>query len=70
MFLKIIVKEILIQIVLKTIRVGSDFFILAHIKRDEVSKVKKCNHQISTPNTSPGIMIAALAIQAENSIVL
>jgi hypothetical protein len=56
--------------VLKTIRVGSDFLILAQIKRDDVKRVKKCNHQISLPNTKPGTMIAALAIQAEHSIVL
>ena len=70
MFLKIIVNEITIQIVLNTISVGSDFFILAQINNDDVKRVKKCNHQISFPNTKPGIMMAALAIHAENSITL
>jgi hypothetical protein len=65
-----IVNEIIIQIVLNTIRVGNDFLILAHIKRDDVQRVIKCNHQISLPKTNPGIMIAALAIQADNSITL
>lgn len=70
MFLKIIVNEIIIHIVLNTISVGSDFFILAQINNDDVSRVKKCNHQISFPNIKPGIIIAALAIHAENSIML
>jgi hypothetical protein len=70
MCLRIIVKEITIHNVLKTIKVGKDFFILAHINNDDVHKVKKCNHHISLPNTKPGTMIAALAIQAANSIVL
>jgi hypothetical protein len=56
--------------VLNTINVGSDFFILAHINNDEVIKVMKCNHHISTPNINPGMMIAAFAIQAESSITL
>jgi len=50
--------------------VGSDFFILAHINKDEVKSVKKCNHHISFWNTKPGMMIAALAIQARNSVML
>jgi hypothetical protein len=50
--------------------VGSDFFILAHINRDEVKRVKKCNHHISLPKIKPGTIIAAFAIQAENSITL
>ncbi len=70
MFLRIIVNEITIHKVLKTMRVGNDFFILAQIKRDDVVNVKKCNHHISFPNTKPGTMIAALAIHAANSIVL
>jgi len=70
MFLRIIVKEIIIHKVLKIISVGSDFFMLAQIKSDEVNKVKKCNHHISFPKTKPGIIIAALAIQAENSVTL
>jgi len=64
------VKEIIIQIVLKTINVGNDFLILAHINSDDVVSVKKCNHQISLPKTKPGIITAALAIQAANSILL
>jgi hypothetical protein len=70
MFLRIIVKEITIHNVLKTIKVGKDFLILAHINNDDVIKVKKCNHHISLPNTNPGTIIAALDIQAANSIVL
>ena len=70
MFLRIIVKEIMIHIVLKTISVGNDFLMLAHINNDDVNRVIKCSHQISLPNTKPGIMIAALAIHADNSIVL
>jgi len=35
-FLKIIVNEIIIHKVLKTISVGNDFFILDQIKRDDV----------------------------------
>jgi hypothetical protein len=70
MFLKIIVKEIMIQTVLKTINVGNDFLMLAHISNDDVVSVKKCNHQISLPKTRPGTIIAALDIQAANSIVL
>ena len=64
------VKEIIIQIVLKTINVGNDFLMLAHINSDDVVSVKKCNHQISLPKTKPGIITAALAIQAANSILL
>ncbi len=70
MFLRIIVKEIIIHKVLKTISVGNDFFILAQIKRDEVSRVRKCSCQISLPKIKPGMIIAALAIQALNSITL
>jgi hypothetical protein len=69
-FLIIIVNEIIIHNVLKTIKVGRDFLILDQIKRDDVKRVKKCNHHISLPKTNPGTMIAALAIQAVNSIVL
>jgi hypothetical protein len=70
MFLKIIVKEIMIQTVLKTINVGNDFLMLAHINRDDVVNVKKCNHHISLPKTNPGTITVALAIQAANSILL
>lgn len=70
MCLRIIVKEIIIHNVLKTIRVGNDLRILAHINKDDVNNVIKCNHHISLPNTNPGTMMAALAIQAHNSIVL
>ena len=65
-----IVKEITIHIVLNKINVGNDFLILAQIRKLEVIKVKRWNHQISTPNTSPGIIIAALDIQAAASIIL
>lgn len=70
MFLRIIVKEMTIHKVLKTINVGRDFLILAQINNDEVSNVKKCNCHISLPNTKPGTIIAALAIHAANSIKL
>jgi hypothetical protein len=70
MFLIIIVKDMIIQIVLNIINVGNDFLILAHINSDDVSNVTKCNHHISIPKTNPGIIIAALAIQADNSITL
>ncbi len=70
MFLRIIVKEIIIHNVLKTIRVGNDFFILAQIKREDVRRVKKCNHHISLLKIKLGIMIAAFAIQAANSMTL
>jgi hypothetical protein len=70
MFLTIIVKDIIIQIVLNMIRVGKDFFMLAHINNDDVIRVMKCNHHISIPNINPGIMIKAFAIQAANSITL
>jgi hypothetical protein len=70
MFLRIIVKEIRIQTVLKIIRVGKDFFILDQIKSDDVNNVKKCNHHISVWNIRPGIIINAFDIHAENSIIL
>lgn len=66
----IIVKEINIQRVLNTINVGNDFFILAHINSDDVIKVIKCIYHNSTPNINPGTIIIALAIQAQNSIIL
>jgi hypothetical protein len=56
--------------VLNAINVGSDFLMLAQINNEEVIKVKKCNHHISLPITSPGIIIAAFANHAKNSIVL
>jgi len=56
--------------VLKTIKVGNDFLILAQINKDEVVKVRKCKYQISIPNIKPGTIIIALAIQAANSIIL
>lgn len=64
------VKDIPIHSVLNAINVGSDFLILAQISNDEVAKVRKCNHHISLPITSPGMMIAAFANHAKNSIVL
>jgi hypothetical protein len=56
--------------VLNNIRVGKLFLILAHIKADDVAKVMKCNCHTSIPNTNPGIIIAALDIQAAASIIL
>jgi hypothetical protein len=56
--------------VLKTINVGNDFFMLAHISKEDVVSVKKCNHHISFPKSIPGTIITALAIQAKNSIIL
>ena len=41
MFLTIIVKDMIIQMVLNTIKVGNDFFILAQINSEEVASVKK-----------------------------
>lgn len=70
MFLNITVKDIINQSVLNIIRVGKDFLILAHINNEDVSRVIKCNHHTSTPKTKLGIMMAALAIQAESSIIL
>lgn len=69
-FLNIIVKDIINQSVLNIIRVGNDFFILAHINNEDVSRVIKCNHHTSTPKIKLGIIIVALAIQAESSIIL
>jgi hypothetical protein len=66
----IIVDDIIIHKVLKIIRVGRDFFILTHIRREDVVKVRKCNHHISIPNTKDGTMIRALADQAANSTIL
>lgn len=70
MFFSIIVNEIHIHNVLNKINVGKDFFILAQINNADVISVKKCNCHISTPNTRPGIIIAALVVQAQNSIIL
>ncbi len=41
MFLTIIVKDMIIQMVLKIIKVGNDFFMLAQINKEEVVSVKK-----------------------------
>jgi hypothetical protein len=65
-----IVNEITIHIVLNRINVGNDFLILAQINNDDVSNVKKCMYHNSIPKINPGTMMIALAIQAENSIVL
>jgi hypothetical protein len=70
MCLIIIVSDIIIHNVLNTISVGNDFLILAQINNDDVSNVKKCIYQSSTPNIKPGTIIIALAIQAANSIML
>ena len=59
-----------IHIVLNSINVGNDFFILAQINNEDVSSVKKCIYHNSIPNTKPGMMIIAFANHAANSIVL
>jgi hypothetical protein len=64
------VSDIQIHIVLNKISVGKSFRIDAQIKSDEVISVRKCIYHNSIPNTNPGIMIIALAIQAQNSITL
>jgi hypothetical protein len=64
------VREMQIHIVLKRISVGKLFLILAQISADDVARVKKCIYHNSTPNTKPGTMMIALAIQLQNSIVL
>ena len=56
--------------VLNNINVGNDFLMLAQINNEDVSKVKKCIYHNSIPKTKPGTIIIALAIHAENSIVL
>jgi hypothetical protein len=66
----IIVNEITIHNVLKTINVGNDFLMLAHINNDDVIRVKKCRYHNSIPNSNPGTIMIALAIHAANSIVL
>jgi hypothetical protein len=64
------VREIQIHIVLNRISVGKLFLILAQIREDEVARVKKCIYHNSIPNTNPGTMMIAFAIQLQNSIVL
>jgi hypothetical protein len=64
------VREIQIHNVLNRISVGKLFRILAQIRADDVARVRKCIYHNSTPNTKPGTMIIAFAIQAKNSIVL
>jgi hypothetical protein len=59
-----------IHIVLNKISVGKDFFILAHINNEDVNNVKKCIYHNSIPNIRPGIIIIALAIHADSSIIL
>ena len=66
----IIVNEIIIHNVLKTINVGNDFLMLAHINNDDVIKVMKWKYHNSIPKTNPGTIMIALAIQAANSIIL
>jgi hypothetical protein len=62
--------EIQAHTVLKPIRVGNSFLLLAQIKLKLVAKVKKYNHHICMPNISPGTMITALANHETNSTVL
>jgi Cu/Ag efflux protein CusF len=64
------VREIQIHIVLNRISVGKLFRILAQIKADDVARVKKCIYHNSIPNTNPGTMMIAFAIQLQNSMVL
>jgi hypothetical protein len=56
--------------VLNAISVGKSFLIDAHINNEDVSNVRKCIYQSSTPKIKPGIIIIAFANQAANSIVL
>jgi hypothetical protein len=56
--------------VLKTINVGNDFFMLAQINKDDVANVRKWKYHISIPNINPGTIITAFAIHAANSITL
>jgi hypothetical protein len=65
-----IVSDMQIHIVLNKINVGNDFLIDAQINADDVANVKKCIYHNSIPNINPGMMIIALAIQADNSIIL
>jgi hypothetical protein len=63
-------KLIPIQIVLKRISVGKLFLIDAQINKEDVSNVMKCKYHNSIPNIRPGMIIIALAIHADNSIIL
>jgi len=65
-----IVREMQIQMVLKSISVGRLFFIEAQISKEEVRRVRKWRYQSSIPKTSPDTMIIALAIQLQNSMIL
>jgi hypothetical protein len=56
--------------VLNPTKVGKSFFSDAHISVNEVSSVKKYNHQTDMPKINPGTMIAALAAHDKNSTVL
>jgi hypothetical protein len=64
------VSDIQLHIVLNRISVGKLFLILAQINADDVARVRKCIYHNSTPNTKPGTMMIAFAIQLQNSIVL
>ena len=59
-----------IHMVLNPTSVGNNFFSLAHTSMVLVTKLKKYNHQISTLNIRPGIMIIALAVHASASTML
>jgi hypothetical protein len=56
--------------VLKPIRVGKSFLLLAQIKVKLVASVRKYSHHTCMPKISPGTMITALASQLTNSTVL
>jgi hypothetical protein len=56
--------------VLNPTNVGRSFFSLAHIKVNDVNSVKKYSHHNYLPNSQPGTIIQALAVQDRNSTVL
>jgi hypothetical protein len=62
--------EIKIQIELNAMSVGSSFFILTQISRDDVTPLIIKNHQICTPKIKPGNIIIALANHAATSTLL
>jgi hypothetical protein len=62
--------DIITHNVLNIIKVGKSFRIDAQINNEDVNKVRKCIYHNSIPNINPGTMIIALAIQADNSMIL
>jgi hypothetical protein len=63
-------QDIHVHMVLKPTRVGSSFFSLAHIKVNDVIRVKKYSHHMEMPKIKPGTMIQALAAHEANSTIL